>query len=287
MARPEKHTVEYFPFIVKDGKTLFVLESQWGAAGTGVFTNVMRFLCSTPDHHYCIEDPGDRLFFFSRIHIDEETGMKMLEAMSKTGKIDSGFFRRKLIIYSQDLVDSLAEAYRKRLNPIIAKESIINIYGLTAEGTYKSAEETNEPPEKGGNKPQTKLNQTKLKKKEPQSDEEWLKALEENPVYRGLEVRTLYGKMLVWCENNGKKPTRRRFVNWLNREEKPMNVAGGNGNGNGHQRGARGPWIQQREADPIPEYKGDPTPDVSEQEREAALQRIRALTEGIGKNPIH
>lgn len=54
------------------------------------------------------------------------------------------------------------------------------------------------------------------------SDEEWIKTLEDNPIYDGIEVRVLYGKMIIWCNANGKKPTRRRFVNWLNREDKPL-----------------------------------------------------------------
>ncbi len=56
MARPERHDVDYFPFYVKDGRTLFILESKYGCMGTGFFTNVMRFLCQTPDHHFCIQD---------------------------------------------------------------------------------------------------------------------------------------------------------------------------------------------------------------------------------------
>jgi hypothetical protein len=62
----------------------------------------------------------------------------------------------------------------------------------------------------------------KERKKEIVSDDQWLKTLEDNPIYEGIEVRACYGKMLVWCDNNGKKPTRRRFVNWLNREDKPL-----------------------------------------------------------------
>ena len=62
--RKEKHTVDYFPFYVKDGRTLFILESKYGCKGTGFFTNVLRFLCLTPDHHICISRAGnaDRLF---------------------------------------------------------------------------------------------------------------------------------------------------------------------------------------------------------------------------------
>jgi hypothetical protein len=225
MARHEKHTADYFPFVVKEGKTLFVLESQWGATGTGVFTNVLRFLCSTPDHHYSIKDPGDRLYFFSKLHIDEEVGLKILGAMAKTDKIDNFLFDHD-VIYCQNLVDSLKDAYRKRENnQPLSKDEIYLIYGLTAEETTNTADCSAGNEEKGDGNEQKKVKEKKLnKKKEVISDDEWLKSLEDNPVYRGIEVRILYGKMLVWCENNGKEPTRRRFVNWLNRAEIPLQV---------------------------------------------------------------
>lgn len=63
------------------------------------------------------------------------------------------------------------------------------------------------------------------------SDEEFLSELEANPTYAGINVRQLNGRMQVWCAVNGKRPTRRRLVNWLNREDRP--IAHGNGNSNG------------------------------------------------------
>ena len=67
----------------------------------------------------------------------------------------------------------------------------------------------------------------------PQSDDDWVKSLKGNAAYKGMDVETCYRKMLVWCETNGKKPTRRRFVNWLNREERPLQAKGGNGQDKG------------------------------------------------------
>ena len=61
------------------------------------------------------------------------------------------------------------------------------------------------------------------------TDEEWLESLKSNPAYVGIDVIELYHKMLAWCEVQGKKPTRARLLNWLNRQEKPM--TGGNGKG--------------------------------------------------------
>src|SRR5262245_16224859 len=54
------------------------------------------------------------------------------------------------------------------------------------------------------------------------ADDEFLDGLQKNPAYSMLNVRHCYQRMMVWCETNGKQPSRRRFINWLNREDKPM-----------------------------------------------------------------
>ena len=58
------------------------------------------------------------------------------------------------------------------------------------------------------------------------SDEEWLNELSQNPAYAALDVRLELGKMQAWCSANGKQPSRKRFVNWLNRTERPMTAKG-------------------------------------------------------------
>jgi uncharacterized protein YdaU (DUF1376 family) len=60
------------------------------------------------------------------------------------------------------------------------------------------------------------------------SDEDWLNQLAINPAYSLIDVRREYSKMQTWCSVNRKMPTRRRFVAWLNRIEKPMDAAKGN-----------------------------------------------------------
>jgi len=116
MARPEKHTVEYFPFYVKDGKTLFILESKYRAAGTGFFTNVFRFLSETPDHYCCLKDAGDRSYFFAKTKVNEEEGIDMLNMMADTGKIDKDLWITHSVIASQDFLNSIKDAYEKRKN---------------------------------------------------------------------------------------------------------------------------------------------------------------------------
>jgi hypothetical protein len=52
--------------------------------------------------------------------------------------------------------------------------------------------------------------------------EDWIVKLEQNPTYKGINVRQLHGRMVTWCEVRGLKPTLRRLVTWLNKEDKPM-----------------------------------------------------------------
>lgn len=54
------------------------------------------------------------------------------------------------------------------------------------------------------------------------SDSEWIASLKTDPTYEGIDVQREYGKMCNWCSTNSKTPTRRRFTNWLNRAEKPI-----------------------------------------------------------------
>jgi hypothetical protein len=58
-------------------------------------------------------------------------------------------------------------------------------------------------------------------------DEEFLEELQRSEAYRMLNVRMLFARMVHWCGEHGKRPTRRRFIAWLNREDLPME----NGNG--------------------------------------------------------
>jgi len=59
------------------------------------------------------------------------------------------------------------------------------------------------------------------------SDEEWIEGLKADPTYHGIDIERERGKMKFWCRENGKQSTRRRFINWLNRADKPLSGSTG------------------------------------------------------------
>ncbi len=56
----------------------------------------------------------------------------------------------------------------------------------------------------------------------PQSVEDLIIELSASAAYNGIDVRREYAKASNWCKVNNKTLTIRRFVNWLNRAEKPL-----------------------------------------------------------------
>ena len=53
-------------------------------------------------------------------------------------------------------------------------------------------------------------------------DADYLAQLQALPAYQGIDVKQEHSRMTSWCWVNGKQPTRRRLVNWLNRCDRPM-----------------------------------------------------------------
>lgn len=60
-------------------------------------------------------------------------------------------------------------------------------------------------------------------------DSEWLARLVNDETYKGIDVKREFGKMTNWCREHRVEPTRRRFINWLNRADRRIDGTGKNG----------------------------------------------------------
>lgn len=97
-----------------------------------------------------------------------------------------------------------------------------NKYRLTPKTLTKSQPLTPEslpPLTLASETPDAHVSQTVINRhtKPSVSDEDWLKGLEQSSAYSGVNVVVEFEKMKHWCLANNCQPTRRRFVNWLNR----------------------------------------------------------------------
>jgi hypothetical protein len=125
MANKIKDTVEYFPFFVKHGRTLFVLQNKYGLAGIGFFTQVMRWLAQSPGHYYPYNDDFDKDRLNQYCGLTETDVRVMVGDMVKTGKLDRELWENRGVIYSSDFVEELSELYRRRKKELPTRERVI------------------------------------------------------------------------------------------------------------------------------------------------------------------
>ncbi len=153
MARPTKTTVDYFPHIVNKGKTLFILEENYGNDGYAFWFKILELLASTKNHYYDCNNSTNWQFLLAKTRVSEDIANKILNLLSELDAIDGKLWSKK-IIFSQNFIDNIQDVYKRRGVNVITKEDIMS---LCKQKPLQSDEDVNK-------KPQTKLNKTKLNK---------------------------------------------------------------------------------------------------------------------------
>lgn len=156
MARPEKNTVEYFPFFCEDGNKMFYIEETYGNDGFATFIKLLRELAKTNFHYLDLSKPTTQMFLSAKCKVSKETLLCIINDLVELGKFDKILWVENQIIWCQDFVDSIQDAYIKRKNKCITYSGLLQ--HLVSLGVRKPMF----PPKKDDNNTQTKLNYTKL-----------------------------------------------------------------------------------------------------------------------------
>jgi len=125
MARPEKNTVEYFPFLCDEGKKMFYIEETYGNDGFSTFIKILRELAKT-DYHYLNLSKNTTLMFLSaKCKVSKETLESIIKDLVELEKFDRVLWYENKVVWCQDFVDSIQDAYNKRKNKCITYEGLI------------------------------------------------------------------------------------------------------------------------------------------------------------------
>jgi len=147
MARPQKRTVDYFPHYVNNGKTLLILQNEFGNDGYAFWFKLLSLLCKTDGQVYDYNNYAEWRLLLAETNVSEDNCDKLLQLLSDLGAIDKDLYLQK-IIWVQNLIDNLADVYRRRGDGSIPEKPVI----------------VNKNPVNVDRNPQTKLNKTKLNK---------------------------------------------------------------------------------------------------------------------------
>jgi len=127
MGRPTKATVNYFPHVTEHGKTLFILQNIWGNDGYAAWFKILERLGASENHVLNMNDPSEFAYLAAYCKVQPETLTAILDQCSALNAINPGLWRKKLI-YSQNFVDGVADAYRKRKEKLPTVEKIKTMF---------------------------------------------------------------------------------------------------------------------------------------------------------------
>jgi len=115
MPRPQKQTVDYFPHYANasEKKTLYILETKFGTAAYAFWFKLLEILASSPGHYFNFNNPAEWEFLLAKTRVSDSIGRQILDELALLDAIDADLYQEKYL-WSQNLVDGLAEVYRRR-----------------------------------------------------------------------------------------------------------------------------------------------------------------------------
>jgi hypothetical protein len=160
MARPQKNNVEYFPFFCEEGNKMFYIEETYGNDGFATFVKLLRELAKAEFHYLNLSKPTTIMFLSAKCKVSKEVLENIIKDLVDLGKFNKILWEENKVIWCQDFIDSIQDAYNKRNNKCITYDGLIQL--LISLGVRKLSLCT---PEGGGNTQSivknTKLNQSK------------------------------------------------------------------------------------------------------------------------------
>jgi len=208
MARPERNSVDYFPFICNEGKKMYYLEETYGNDGFAVFIKLLRGLATTEYHYLNLSESTSLMFLSAKCKVNKETLELIIKDLVELGKFDKTLWNENKIIWCQDFIDSIQDAYSKRKNKCITYDSLLHLLvSLGIRKQYKS-------------KLKVPVNTQSIVKysKEDKSKVNIPPFLEFKDYVllkeKYIDLKALRNKYDAWIENDWKDGNDKKITNW-------------------------------------------------------------------------
>lgn len=127
MARSELNTVTYFPLYCDEGKKMFYIEETYGNDGFAAFIKILRELAKTDYHYLDLSKPTSLMFLSAKCKVGKDLLNSIIIDLVELGKFDKELWESAKVIWCQDFIDSIQDAYKKRNNDCITRKSLLEL----------------------------------------------------------------------------------------------------------------------------------------------------------------
>lgn len=135
MARPERNSVDYFPFFCEEGNKMFYLEETYGNDGFATFVKLLRELAKTEYHYLNLSKPSTMMYLSAKCKVSKEVLESIIKDLVDLGKFNGDLWKENKVVWCQDFIDSVQDAYKKRNNKCITLDGLLIL--LTSLGIRK------------------------------------------------------------------------------------------------------------------------------------------------------
>lgn len=217
MSRPQKNTVDYFPHDADccSRDTLKILQGKYGNDGYTFWFKLLEKLCMTDNHIIDCRNPVKWELIPVETRVSNEIAEDIMLLLCKLDAIDSELWLNHRVVWCQNLVDRIADAYKNRRREVPEKPVITDRNPISTDenpqGAVVSTVENPQTKLKETKLKETKLiygqfknvlltedEYTKLKEKFNHSLEDMIENLSEGIASKGYKYKSHYATLLSW-----------------------------------------------------------------------------------------
>jgi uncharacterized protein YcfL len=137
MARQQQNTVDYFPFLCKEGEAMFYIENKYGNDGYATWIKILRQLAVTNYHYLNLSEYKTIMFLSSKCKVDEKLLLEIITDLCNIGEFNKQLWEQNKIIYSEKFIENIKDAYSRRKNECINLHTLcIHLNTLGVQSAY-------------------------------------------------------------------------------------------------------------------------------------------------------
>ena len=126
MSRPKKATVDYFPHLTDHGKTMFILESKYGNDGYAAWFKTLEKLGKSKGLFLDCNSPATWELLQAYTRVFDPVLTQIFNTLACLEAIDPVLWTEHKIIYSQNFVDGVTDAYKRRKDVLPTRHHVID-----------------------------------------------------------------------------------------------------------------------------------------------------------------
>ena len=111
--RPLKDTIDWFPHQIHDGKTMFILQTEFGNDGYAFWFKLLERLGKMKGLFLDCNKPDEWRFLVAKTAVEDNTAIEILNTLAEIEAIDKKLWTQK-IIWVQNFVDGITSIFKKR-----------------------------------------------------------------------------------------------------------------------------------------------------------------------------